>query len=255
MSYDRHPLYRLIIAANRDEFYDRPTRGCRFWNRHPTLLAGKDLQRGGTWLGVARSGKFAGLTNYREGLSAVGQSQLSRGNLVKEFLCNDMAARDYLEDLYRKKAPYAGFNLIVFDASGLFWYSNRNDGISKLSPGVYGLSNHLLNTPWPKVADRMQCFQDLLAGDGKITISSLLDLLSDTSFPDESRLPDTGVGIALERMLSPAFVVSPVYGTRSSTIVLMDYDARVTVAEQSYRFEDGAVVKTDFVRHKFNHPG
>jgi len=250
LSYNRHPQYRLVVAANRDEFYDRPTRACRFWKQHPELLAGKDLERGGTWLGMTRSGKFCALTNFRENISPA-VSPNSRGYLVKNFLCTDISAGDYLADLQRRRREYAGFNLIAYDRTGLFWYSNRHADVLQLSPGWYGLSNHLLNTPWPKVEDGLQAFRKSLAGKGKTPVPVLLDLLSDTTLPHEARLPETGVGASLEKMLSPMFVVSPLYGTRSSTVVLVDHSGGVTLAEQSYGHRDENVEKEGYVEYDF----
>jgi uncharacterized protein with NRDE domain len=150
LSLKSHPTYKLIIAANRDEYYDRPTAQATFWEESPELLAGRDLRAGGTWLGITKKGRIAAITNYRDPAS-IKDHALSRGKLVSNFLLGEKSPVDYLERLDQKADEYNGFSLIVGEKDELYWYSNRGDRPLNLSPGIYGLSNHLLNTPWPQL--------------------------------------------------------------------------------------------------------
>ena len=150
-AYRSLPDYRLVLAANRDEFYDRPTRHVAFWDDAPEILAGRDLKAGGTWMGITKKGRFAAITNYRDSGMTI-ENAPSRGDLVKDFLIGKSRPHDYLESLQNKGQDYNGFNLIIGDGNELFYYSNRDGNIHNIEPGVHGLSNHLLNTPWPKVA-------------------------------------------------------------------------------------------------------
>lgn len=232
VAYKHHPRYPLVIAANRDEFYARPTAPAGFWTEHPNLLAGRDLEGGGSWLGISRDGRFAAVTNYREpGKTRTGTP--SRGQLVTDFLLRADTPLDYLRRVGAHGADYNGFNLLVRDGNALCWYSNRGDGTRELSPGVYALSNHLLDTLWPKVARGKASFESLLGGDA-LDEDALLELLADRSVALEEELPDTGVGPDLERVLSPIFINSKNYGTRSSTVVTLGTTGYVRFVEQSY---------------------
>src|SRR5919109_109572 len=151
IALDSHPEYSLILVANRDDFYDRPTPPAGFWGEAPSVLAGRDLKAGGTWLGVDRRGRLAAVTNYRQG-ERESAAPRSRGLLVSEFLMGDGGVADYMERVQLEADRYNGFNLIAGDSGGLFYFSNREGQRRSLSRGVYGLSNHLLDTPWPKVA-------------------------------------------------------------------------------------------------------
>ena len=227
-----HPRYSLVVAANRDEFYRRPTAPADFWAEHPVLLAGRDLESGGTWLGVSRSGRFAAVTNYREpGKTRVAAP--SRGRLVTDFLLREDAPMEYLRRVSAHGSDYNGFNLLVRDETEFCWYSNRADGPHELSPGIYALSNHLLDTSWPKVARGKAGFESILAGEA-LDENALLDLLADRTVALEEELPDTGVGPQLERVLSPIFINSENYGTRSSTVVCLDDAGSVSFVERSY---------------------
>ncbi len=232
VAYKHHPRYPLVVAANRDEFYLRPTAPAGFWAEHPELLAGRDLEGGGTWLGVSRGGRFAAVTNYRE----PGKTQVnapSRGQLVTEFLLRADSPLDYLRHVAARGAEYNGFNLLVRDQSALCWYSNRADGPRELSPGVYALSNHLLDTHWPKVARGKAGFESILSGEA-LDENALLDLLSDRTVALEEELPDTGVGRHLEHVLSPIFISSENYGTRSSTVLSLDNGGQIRFVERSH---------------------
>ena len=230
---DVHPRYRLILAANRDEFYDRPTAAAAYWDDVPQLFAGRDLVHGGTWLGITRSGRFAALTNYREP-HAVKRDAPSRGELVSGFLESGTGAREYLERLRRTGEAYNGYNLILGDdADGLYCYSNKTGEATMLSSGIHGLSNHLLDTAWPKVARGKDALARVVAAND-FTREDLFAILADrTQAPDEL-LPDTGVGLELERLLSSIFIASERYGTRSSTVLLVDRERRMTLVERSF---------------------
>jgi len=230
LAYDVHPEYRLILAANRDEFYDRPTLPMAFWEDHPDILAGRDLKGGGTWLGMSRSGKFAAITNYREpGGPKPGAP--SRGHLVSAFLSGNSPSQDYLKAVSAVGQTYSGFNLIVGDASGLYYYSNRGPGVRQLEPGWHGLSNHLLNTPWPKVEKGIALLKAAVLNSDPVNMDPIFQLLKNREVPPDDRLPDTGVGMEWERILSPMFIQSPGYGTRSSSVMLIGGNGRAQVAE------------------------
>ena len=232
IAYDVHPRYRCIVAANRDEFYDRPTAAAAFWEDAPELLAGRDLVHGGTWLGITRGGRFASLTNYREP-PAARKDAPSRGELVSGFLKSKIGPREYLERLRLEGPAYNGYNLLLGDAAGLFCYSNKGGPVVRLTPGIHGLSNHLLDTPWPKVVRG----RDLLAKAvtaGDFSREDLFAILADRTRAPAELLPDTGVGPDLERVLSSIFITSERYGTRSSTILLIEADRRMTFVERSF---------------------
>ena len=242
-----HPDHKLIIAANRDEYYDRPTAKASFWDESPGLLAGKDLRGGGTWLGITTSGRIAAITNYRDPASIKSHAP-SRGKLVVDFLLGRQSAVDYLERLDQKAARYNGFNLLIGNKEGLYSYSNRGDVAQNLPSGVYGLSNHLLDTPWPKVTRAKEMFRKSLSKETGPQPHAIFEILSDRSIPDDEDLPDTGVGLEWERILSPIFITSPAYGTRSSTLLLIDQNDHVTFIEKT--FDPGQDNPTT-IRHEF----
>lgn len=220
----------LVLLGNRDEFHPRPTRAATFWNEegHPELLAGKDLQGGGTWLGVTRSGRFAALTNIRS--PQAGPGPRSRGSLVLDYLTGSMPPADYLRSLAGDLDDYAGFNLLVGTPEQL-WHLNSQEGVaSPLAPGIYGLSNASLNSPWPKLESLRQGLEANIDGDG----DSLLALLSDTrEYPDE-QLPDSGVSLEWERRLSATFILGADYGTRASSLLTIEADGGITFVERSF---------------------
>ena len=219
LSYKSHPTYHLVVAANRDEYYRRPTRPLSFWGRNPDILAGQDLKDGGTWLGITRTGRFAAITNYREPHTYHADSP-SRGLLIRRFLEDNSDPETCLKKIDFGKKIYNGFNMLAGDQAALYYLSNRktgnHPGAVKLEPGIYGLSNRFLDTPWPKVKNGKSDLQTLLKDECHVQVESIFELLSDRSQPPDSDLPDTGVGIAWERILSPLFITSDHYGTRSS---------------------------------------
>ena len=228
-----HPSFKLILAANRDECYDRPTAKAAFWPEFPELLAGKDLCAGGTWVGITTGGRIAAVTNYRDP-SFNSSDAPSRGTLVSEFLIGQQHPREYLERLNQKADIYNGFSLIVGEKEVLYVYSNRDKRVRNLSAGIYGLSNHLLDTPWPKVVRGKETLERLLSDRTDPNTDAIFEILENRSIPNDRHLPDTGVGLRWERILSPIFVSSPTYGTRSSNIILIDLEDHVTFAERTF---------------------
>lgn len=220
-AYKQHPEYKLIIAANRDEFYNRPTSPAE-WSGE--ILSGIDEKAGGTWMGINKSGQLAALTNYRNPADMV-PNKLSRGNLVYDYLKTGS-----LDD---KHSEYSGFNLIYGTTNRLNYISNRSEGKRELTPGVYGLSNHLLDTPWVKVERGKRALLETISG--KFTTDDLFSILKDDFEPSDSLLPDTGIGIEKERMLSPIFIKSSDYGTVSSTALTIDYSGNVHFTERTHK--------------------
>ncbi len=247
VAIESHPDYALVVAANRDEFYERPTAPARFWPDAPNILAGRDLQAGGTWLGMDRQGRFAAVTNYRQGQREP-PAPRSRGRLVSEFLTSRMRPGEYVQRATREADLYNGFNLLVGVPGELHYFSNREGRARRLAPGVYGLSNHLLDTAWPKVASSKRAFETLLASRGPELITGLLSLLGDRTRPPDHTLPRTGIDSEWERLLSSAFIESDRYGTRSSTVVLVSRAGLVEFVERGFgpRGAAGGEVRIEF---------
>jgi uncharacterized protein with NRDE domain len=233
LSYQMHPDYPLVLAANRDEYYDRPTKPLDYWDDAPDILAGRDLKNQGTWLGLARNGRIAAITNFRE-QTPKNKKSPSRGLLVSTFSVGNESPKRYLEHVKAIGHKYNGFNLIVGDEAGLFYYSNRQNSIRQLSSGVYGLSNRLLDTPWPKVERGKAAFEALISGHAKIHSEDIFSILKDKTRPPDDQLPDTGFDLDWERLLSPIFITSPFYGTRSSSIILMEKSGKITFWERTF---------------------
>ena len=236
--------YKLIFAANRDEFYNRPSEQADFWKDHPDLLAGKDLQAGGTWMGITRKGKFAAITNFRD-LKNNRNDAPSRGNLTLDFLVKDVTPEEYYYRLKSELNNYNGFNLILGNIDELYYFSNKTDGLTKLEPGIHGISNAILDTPWPKVEKSKRQLKHLIEQQN-IHPWEILNLLDDTSPAKDEELPDTGVGLELERILSPIFIKSEKYGTRSSTIVTVDKNNNVKFVEKTYFANTGRFSNKEF---------
>lgn len=231
LAWRSHPDYPLVVAANRDEFFSRPTAPAAFWPESPQVLAGRDLEAGGTWLGVTRTGRFAALTNFRDpARNRVGAP--SRGELVSRFLTGSLTPSAYLDMLESCSDRYNGFNLLFGDPAGLWYFSNCGGGERQLGPGVYGLSNHLLDTPWPKVARGKSALNTALRALPEE--KPLFDLLHDDSVAPDEVLPRTGVSLEWERLLSAAFISSPGYGTRSATVLLADAAGNVRFVEKGF---------------------
>lgn len=227
-----HRDYALVLGANRDESYARPTAPAAFWKDYPRIYGGRDLEQGGTWLGISRDGIFGAVTNYRGG--GAGNSPRSRGELVANYLRGHRRPADYLAQVRLEAGAYNGFNLLAGNMTELYFLSNRSDHGGIIAPGVHGLSNHLLDTPWPKVERGKKRLTELLERRSQELIDGLFGLLGERGFAPDDALPETGVGLARERVLSPAFIISPAYGTRSSTVLLVDKHGEVTFVERSF---------------------
>jgi uncharacterized protein with NRDE domain len=224
-----HQDYPFVLVGHRDEFHARPTTDLAWWE--DGILAGRDLQAGGTWLGLSRDGRLAVVTNYR-GPGAVPPDAPSRGLLIPEFLRGDDPAPDFAAALAARAPAYSGFNLLAFDGSSFAYCGNRpSAGVETLGPGVYGLSNARLDTPWPKVLRTRERVREMLS-QPQVRSASLFAALADREPAQDSQLPDTGIGTQLERLLSPPFIVGPEYGTRCTTLVLIRADGRITVEER-----------------------
>ena len=233
IAYRCHPGYPLLIAANRDEFHDRPTAPLAFWSDAPQILAGRDLQQGGTWMGISRSGRFAALTNYRDP-SRVLPHAPSRGHLVSDYLQGDQPVEDYLARLASQASAYNGFNLLIGDAHGLYCYSNDAGAPQALTPGWHGLSNRLLDTPWPKLKRGLALMRRTLEQRPVPGPDDLLAVLADRTLAPDAELPQTGVPLEWERWLSPIFIDAPGYGTRSSTVLLVADTGQAHMVETTW---------------------
>ncbi len=232
LSIHNHPTYKLIVAANRDEFYERKTLPAHFWEDYPDIVGGRDVEASGTWLAMSKQGKISMVTNYRDPLN-INPTAPSRGQLVADYLLNGDKPNEYLTTVEKNGRRYNGFNLVVGSPDELFYYSNYKNAIEKIPAGLHGLSNHLLNTPWPKVQRGMERMKTLLAS-GDIDPVKIFDVLYDDRTAPDERLPDTGVGLDRERMLSSIFIKSPNYGTRCSTVILIDHRNAVLFSERVY---------------------
>jgi len=233
IAYQHHPDYSLVIAANRDEYYERPTAAACFWKDCPWVFAGRDLEHMGTWLGITRSGRFAAVTNFRNpALNMEGAK--SRGELVSRFLCGNQQPRKYLETVKKERGLYNAFNLLIGDRDSLFYYGKTENRIRKLAPGIYGLSNSLLDTPWPKVTKGKNALEKYLRSNGRIAPEGLFEILADGKQAPDEELPSTGVALEWERLLSSIFIAGKNYGTRSSSVIMMDKKGRVLFVERSF---------------------
>ena len=235
VAYRIHPSYPVIIAANRDEFYSRPTAPLHFWDDKPDILAGRDLQSHGTWLGVNKQGKIAAVTNYRDPESQ-GDAGISRGRLVSDYLAENSSPVAYLEKIAAQKDQYNGFNLVAGTVDSLFWYSNRGGGIKKITQGIHAISNHLLNTSWPKVEKIKQGMADIISDNKAIDREIVFGLLKDRSIPPDELLPDTGIEKSWERVLSPVFIASETYGTRCSSLITIDNYGKIMFSERTFDY-------------------
>lgn len=222
----------LVLAANRDEFHRRPTAPMAWWQWPRGPLAGRDEQAGGTWLAVSRTGRFAAVTNYRQPDAPPGR--VSRGLLPGMWLDSAQDAGDFAASVHAARGDYGPFNLLVGDCRAL-WNVGTHAPPAAVTPGVHALSNHLLDTPWPKASRCGRRLARRRSGGGRITTAELLESLDDREPAADAELPDTGLDPDTERLLSAPFIVSPEYGTRSSTAVVLGADVRV--AERSFGVE------------------
>ncbi|MGH1470496.1 MAG: NRDE family protein [Cellvibrionaceae bacterium] len=252
-SVDSHPHLPLVIAANRDEYYFRPTSTAKFWKDNPQMLAGKDLEAGGSWMGVTRGGRFAAITNFRSPTNHKHNNFLSRGQLVRDFLShtNKIPATSFAEHAINDGKHYAGFNLLLKDENDFVYCNNQTNDTQILTPGTYALSNHLLNTPWPKVTIGKKSLRTLLddtpthmsKGDMPVLADSLFSILQNKEPATEEDLPTTGIDKKTEQLLSSLFIESEHYGTCSSTTIIFDKENNIYFHEKNYYTE----------KHKISH--
>lgn len=233
-AWNAHPDYPLVVAANRDEWHDRPSAVAAWGDDHPNILAGRDLKAGGTWLGISRSGRFAALTNFRDPSDQKSDAR-SRGHLVSEFLSGTESAREYLVALRNDVQRYQGFNLLVGDGDSLFYFSSRTGEVLPVPAGVHALSNHMLNEPWPKVemAKSALCAALQAKMPEKARQKAIYEILSNDRTAADSVLPNTGVGLEWERILSPVMIVTEKYGTRCSTVLTLASTGEVAFEERT----------------------
>src|SRR5699024_8680660 len=241
-----HPDWPLFIAANRDEFHHRPAQAARPWKNHSDIIAGLDIEAGGTWLGITRKGRFGFLTNYREPGVSVPHAP-SRGKLVSDWLIGTQSLTQYTDALRPALQQYNGFNLIVGNLQACHYVSNRSQaGIQTLNPGQYVISNHLLNTAWPKTEHLRAVFKHTTQQNIYQSLDDIFALLKDTTPASDASLPTTGLSLEFERLLSSPFIISPNYGTRCSTIVAFHRSGQGIFSEVSYDPKGNAVARHDW---------
>lgn len=240
-AYKAIPELTLVVAANRDELYERPTEQAGFWDSSGSvsseseLLAGKDLQAGGTWLGFTRSGRFAAVTNIRDPYQ-IEKRPKSRGELTHKFLTGDMTAETYSRQLRDEFSLFAGYNLLVSDGCSLWYVNNFEEIIKPLQPGIYGLSNGLLDSDWPKINSGKKILTSFLGSPSTLTTDMLIHMMSNREIAADELLPKTGVSLEIERALSPMFIANPQrqYGTLCSTAIIAERGGAVKFSEQNY---------------------
>lgn len=242
LAYRVHPRYPLIVAANRDEFHARPAQKLNWWAGTADIMAGRDLQAGGTWLGLHRDRRFATVTNFRDAVPPQ-RGLSSRGTLVSGFLASDLPGTSFLDSIEVEK--FAGFNLLAWDGESLSYLSNRNGSRGALGPGIYGLANARLDTPWPKVERSKSKLSQLLAA-GDVNASRLLQLLDDRQRASVRDVDPQGLPFDKAHALSAPFIVLPDYGTRCSTVVICDDRRNVVVTEKRFNPDGSASGQSDF---------
>lgn len=235
LAWNAHPRYRLVVAANRDEYHDRAAAPLSRWPAPADLLAGRDLRAGGTWMGVDRRRRFGIVTNFRDLVRAPPEAP-SRGDLIPRYLGGAAAPGDYLAALESEAGGYGGFNLLLADGESLWYASNRTAPFARqLAPGIHGLSNERLDTPWPKLRRVRRGFEEWLQGGGDAESGELFALLADrTHATDEEGLPSTGISPEWERILSAPFVLHHRYGTRCSTVLAIEPSGGCYLAERRF---------------------
>ncbi len=244
-SWDNHPKYKLIMAANRDEFYARPTAKADYWKDHPSILGGRDLKALGTWMAISKSGRLATVTNFRDPAN-IREDASSRGDLPTGFLLSKDTPEKYVQSVHAQAEDYNGFNLILGTEKQMLHYSNYERKLNPVTPGIHGLSNAFLDTSWPKVDLAKQKLKELMAGE--FAHEDLIEMMQDESIASDDILPETGVSKELESKLSAMCIRMEAYGTCCSTVITIDRDHQVQFTERSYPVGDrtGELVKYDF---------
>lgn len=242
-AYKMHPVYELVLMANRDEFYSRPTRAAQFWNAEgfPELLAGKDMEGGGSWMGTTKGKRWGALTNYRDP-NWKRPDPPTRGTIVLNYLTGNDTPPTFLETLKSTAGEYMGFNVLLGDPHGIYHYSNVSNKISKISSGIHGLSNALLDTPWPKLETAKQALGHKVAQDD-LSPDSLFEILGNQEYADDAHLPQTGVPYEWEKAISPIFIQTETYGTRCSTLLYKKHSGEIQFIERQYKKGTQEVLK------------
>ena len=222
----------LIVAANRDEFHGRPTQPAAFWIDAPHIIAGRDLEAGGTWMGVSQNGKWAAVTNLRKPEWMNFEAEKSRGDLVASYLDSEETPQEAASRIVEDRTSYGGFNLLLGNQDALVYITREEESIRSLPPGLYGLSNGSLDEPWPKVANGRKSFASWACSD--LDITEGLRILRNGDLPPDDMLPSTGVELNLERMLASIFIDGDTYGTRASTLLLLRKDGHHTFVERTF---------------------
>lgn len=233
-AYNAHPKYRFVLSANRDEFYVRPTSTVDWWEDHHEILGGRDLQALGTWMAIHRNGRFAAVTNFRD-IKNIRSDAQSRGDLPVNFLLSDQTPKSYATAVHQAGRNYNGFNLLVLE-NELAHVSNYEEHINMLDPGIYGLSNALLDSPWPKVTKAKRVFSELIQTD--FSLEDLIQMMQDDATASDDQLPETGLDYVREKALSAMCIRTPDYGTCCTTAITIDHDGNVNFMEKSYPVGD-----------------
>lgn len=233
LNWRAHPRYELVLVANRDEFHHRPTAAAGWWTDAPDVFGGRDLSQGGGWLAASRQRRLAAVTNVRRMVQPDANAP-SRGALVADFMRSTQSAAEFAKRLRGRADAYAGFNLLLYDGESLL-YTTNHDGFhsERLMPGIHAVSNASLDTPWPKLVrlrDRMSTWTEQAQTDD----AALFAALADDQIANDADLPDTGVGLELERLLSPAFIRGPQYGTRACSVIALGTDGILQFSERRF---------------------
>lgn len=236
LSYKQNKDYPLIVLANRDEFYKRPTMSANYWEENPNILAGKDLEGGGTWMGITKNGYMSMLTNYRD-IANIKPNAPTRGKLVSDYLQGEFSPKEYLKALSKTGSDYNGYSLITGSFNDPWYYSNYQNKIAQLGTGLYGLSNALLNSKWPKIETGKEELAPLLLED-KIDKEALFNLMTNAKLAEDNQLPETGLPLEKEKAISSRFINIEGYGTRCTTLIMVDKSGKVNFTERQY--ENGA---------------
>lgn len=245
LAWKAHPHYPLMLATNRDEVHGRRSEPLGYWADTPDVLGGRDIEKGGSWLAANTDGRWAAVTNFRDGKAPPSPAP-SRGHLIKDYVVSKQTAKSYAATIEQAIVNYPGCNVLIAEPDALYYSSNRYPSepharTEQVTPGIHALSNHLLDTPWPKVERCRQRMQTLLDADGDRITRSLFELLADRTPADDADLPSTGISLDWERVLSAPFIVAGEYGTRASTVILMDKDGTVQMHERGFG-ADGAEI-------------
>lgn len=244
-----HPKYKLVLAANRDEFYNRPTAPAGFWRDQPEILGGRDLKAGGSWMTVSKKGKIAAVTNYRD-VTNQKATATSRGEIPVNFLKSGKSPEEYIKSLHADREKYNGFNALIGDFDTLVHYSNYEGKTNIIEPGIHGLSNALLNTNWPKVELAKKRLKLIMKN--QFSHDDLLVMMADTQIAEDAMLPQTGVPYEWEKALSAMHIKTENYGTCSTTVITMDHHGKIAFTEKTYPFGPTGNPADNLVRIGFN---